>query len=100
MTASLCSPVLLRPVADFAPLWEALDSLGWSEIPTDLTEIDENWCYCKLSELGQDEIDDLLQLVTWETMTGYAYDMRDNWHIARCEAIEFDREVSDHRDYV
>jgi hypothetical protein len=100
MTTALCSPVLLRPVAQYDPLWDALYNLGWSEVPTDLTEIDASWCYFALSELGQDEIDDLLQLAPWDVMNGFAYDLRDAWHTARCEAMEFDREVRDHRDYI
>ena len=101
MTTAICNPVLLRPVADISPLWDALNGLGWSKIPSDLTEIDAAWCSLRLLELDTDgELSDLLQLATWEDLNGFAWDLRDAWHTARCEAREFDREVSDHRDYV
>ena len=79
------------PVVDLTPLWEALESLGWYEIPSDLTEIDANWCWAYLSSHVDDEIAELVELADWQTMHDFAYDLRDSWHTARAEDAEFRR---------
>jgi hypothetical protein len=79
----------LAPTAQFEPLWEALQELGWMDIPTDLTEIDANWCHCALADLDRPCIDELLEVASWEAMNGFARDLRDTWHHARCEDREF-----------
>ena len=76
------------PVIDLTPLWEVLDNLGWYDIPSDLTEIDANWCWRALADYPCDEIADLLEAATWEVMHDFAYDLRAAWAEARAEDRE------------
>ncbi|MGA0200800.1 MAG: hypothetical protein ACO3NK_17085 [Prochlorotrichaceae cyanobacterium] len=78
-------------VQDMTPLWDVLDGLGWHDIPEDLSEIDENWCFNRVVEYCAGELEELAYDASWEFWAGCAYDLRDLWHTARAENAEFRR---------
>jgi hypothetical protein len=58
-------------------LWDALDSLTWSDIPSDLTEIDANWCYNRLIEYCDGELSEHLNAAGHDELSNMAYEFRD-----------------------
>lgn len=76
---------------DITPIWEVLVDLGWSYIPSDLSEIDENWCYNRVLEYCAGELEGLAELVPWHEWRDMAYDLRDLWHNAMAEDAEHSR---------
>jgi len=53
-------------------LRDVLFNLDWCDIPTDLSEIDANWCYNRLYEYCAGEVREHLQVITYEDMTDMA----------------------------
>ena len=80
---------------DTVPFWEILCGLPCASIPDDLSEIDADWCFYSLEEhackLSDEIMADNLDLIPWQTLRDFAYDLRDLWHTARAEAAEFTR---------
>ena len=70
-------------------LWDVLENLSWNEIPTDLTEIDENWCYNRILEYCAGELEEMLERASYENMACMASDLRDIWHDARAEDAQY-----------
>ena len=89
MAIGICAPVVLLDRGP-APLWESLKSLGWSEIPSDLSEIDANWVYRKIQQQNDLDLDEMLELASYEQLAGLAYDLQDHWLEARITQREFE----------
>lgn len=66
-------------VAGLSPLWESLLSFPWSRVPSDLTEIDAHWCYCRLVAAKDQRVASLLPEADWEAMNGFAMALREVW---------------------
>jgi hypothetical protein len=66
-------------VADLSPLWQSLISLPWSQVPSDLTEIDAHWCYCRLITANKKPVSDLVHAADWDAMNGFAQSLRAIW---------------------
>jgi hypothetical protein len=49
-------------------LQDILSNLTWSDIPSDLSEIDTNWCYNRLFEYCAGEVREHLKAVTYDDM--------------------------------
>ena len=58
-------------------LWDVLDSLTWRDIPSDLTEIDANWCYNRLVEYCDGELTEHLKAADYKDLSNMAYEFRD-----------------------
>jgi hypothetical protein len=67
-------------------------NLGVFDIPEDLSEVDAHWVYCVLSDSTDPFIEDIAEFLGWFTLDGLAYDLRDTWHTARCESMEWERD--------
>jgi hypothetical protein len=76
---------------DLDAIWFHLDGLTDMDIPSDLTEIDAAWIYAVLNDVDSECIQEALMHVTRKELDLYAYDLRDRWHTARCEALDWDR---------
>jgi hypothetical protein len=72
-------------VTDLTPLWDVLANLGWHEVPTDLSEIDENWCFNRLIEYCAGELVDLVYQADWEWMNESAQELREIWAEAHAD---------------
>ena len=66
-------------VANLSPLWQSLISIPWTQVPSDLTEIDANWCYCRLTVARDQRVAKLLPAAGWEDMNGFAQSLRTIW---------------------
>ena len=58
-------------------LWDVLHSLTWRDIPSDLTEIDANWCYNRLIEYCDGELSEHLNAAGHDELSNMAYEFRD-----------------------
>lgn len=76
---------------DTTPLWEVLRDLPFGDIPEDLTEIDGEWCYSMLCDYCAGELWELASELTRSELDLLAFDLRDQWHTAICERMEWDR---------
>ena len=81
--------ITTAPIEDCA--WEFLDNLGPCSIPEDLSEIDATWIFYTLSESGEAGVEEAALNLDRATLNGLAFDLRDIWHTARCEQLEWDR---------
>jgi hypothetical protein len=68
-----------------AQLWAALTSLSWFDIPSDLSEVDENWCFNRLVEYCAGELEDLAWRVDWKWMQESAQVLREIWSEDRAD---------------
>ena len=80
---------------DLSALWEALFFLPWSAIPSDLSEIDAHWCYCKLATMEATTVTSLLPEATWDDINGFAQSLRAVWDRAREVGDEFGENLRD-----
>lgn len=69
----------IERIADLSPLWQSLTSIPSSQVPSDLTEIDAHWCYCRLSVARDQRVAKLLPVADWEAMNGFAQSLRAIW---------------------
>lgn len=60
-------------------LHDVLSNLNWHDIPTDLSEIDANWCYNRLYEYCAGEVREHLKTTTYEDMNAMAGAFKDLW---------------------
>jgi hypothetical protein len=60
-------------------LRDVLSNLNWHDIPTDLSEIDANWCYNRLYEYCAGEVREHLHVTTYEDMNAMAGAFKDLW---------------------
>ena len=87
--------IAAQPAVDLSPLWECLFDLTWSQIPSDLTEIDAHWCYCHLVDSKDDQVATLLHQADWDAMNGFAQSIRAIWDRAREAGDEFGANLRD-----
>lgn len=73
---------------DVTPIWNALIDLSWYA-PSDLSEIDENWCYNMALDYCAGELEELAEQVPWTEWYSMAHDLRDILHDARAEDAQF-----------
>jgi hypothetical protein len=71
--------------------WDYLNNLGTFSIPEDLSEIDATWVYYMLDDCGEPEVEEAVEALGWADLVSLASDLRDAWHTARCEAMEWER---------
>jgi hypothetical protein len=53
-------------------LCDVLFNLNWYDIPTDVSEIDANWCYNRLYEYCAGEVREHLQAITYKDISDMA----------------------------
>jgi hypothetical protein len=82
----------------FTTAWEYLLNLSSYDVPTDLSEITESWVFFTLEGSDDPNVEEAATILSWKEVNLMAYDLRDIWHDAKIEQMQW--EYNDRYDYI